>query len=564
MSYLKLPQVFEKTPVDVLLFADDLMPRFKDEMLFPSQHFKRIGYKQISDQQLVEYLDDLERELPKDSRPHRFLDYEEVWVTHKTSRPYGVYKLAHELRTHGCTVQVVGRTNHLTEADVRLIFEKFVGDNTLAVGSSGTFHSGYNQFAFIDSIYFPTARQRQIRVMLDEINPNTKMIYGGSPIDVDTLKNPNVDSPMLDVDTIFVAYGDVTIVEYINDLRENREKSIYVDRTSRLDIQNSTMLYTPEDCFEPDDEYGIETARGCIFKCAFCNFGLIGKQKGTYERKPSVIADELRRNWEMFGAYRYFVQDDTFNDTNEKIEGVAEAKEASGVPLELTAYMRLDLQHRLNQTDLLLAAGIKSCYYGIESLNAESAKSIGKGWNPDEQMAYIRELKADKFKDVWTFTTFIWGLPDDTRDSLRRDYKKLLDPDYNKFDHVFMNYLFMRNTSSYKIQTLEAQEPTGSAIDRDPESFGYTFSEFDKMVSSSSAESSLRIWTNKHGLTLGTVSRFAAKFNAEYSKMKGWQEKYPFSPPTRILATATQSDNFDNYLKSYWNKIMNIQHHTRY
>ena len=43
------------------------------------------------------------------------------------------------------------------------------------------------------------------------------MIYGGSPIDVDTLKNPNIDSPMLDVDTIFVAYGDITIVEYIKD-----------------------------------------------------------------------------------------------------------------------------------------------------------------------------------------------------------------------------------------------------------------------------------------------------------------------------------------------------------
>ena len=31
-------------------------------------------------------------------------------------------------------------------------------------------------------MYFPVARQRQIRKMIDKRNPNTKMIYGGSPI----------------------------------------------------------------------------------------------------------------------------------------------------------------------------------------------------------------------------------------------------------------------------------------------------------------------------------------------------------------------------------------------
>jgi hypothetical protein len=139
-----------------------------------------------------------------------------------------------------------------------------------------------------------------------------------------------------------------------------------------------------------------------------------------------------------------------------------------------------------------------------------------------------------------------------------------MDIEYNKLDHVYINFLFMRDTSSYKIQTLETDTPSGSAIDRDPESFGYTFSQFDTMHQQSSKASQLRIWTNKHGLSFGNVAKFAEKFNKEYSIMKGWQERPPFSPPTRILATAKPSDSFDNYLKSYWNKVMNIKTHTRY
>ena len=104
--------------------------------------------------------------------------------------------------------------------------------------------------------------------------------------------------------------------------------------------------------------------------------------------------DELRRNWEEHGVFRYWVMDDTFNDTNYKLEAVAEAKEKSGVPLDLTVFLRLDLQHRLKQTEMIKSCGIKSIYYGIETLNPESAIAIGKGWHPDEQMAFIRDLSS--------------------------------------------------------------------------------------------------------------------------------------------------------------------------
>lgn len=565
LNRIDLKQDFVHTPVQVLLFADDLIPKTHYEQTFSHQHFASVGAKQISKDQVPAYFELLQKTHPQEKLIHKYLDGTEQYVNHKTARPYGVYKIAHEIRKAGYTVQVIAHPNFLTEEDVETVLKKFVGDNTIVVGSSATFHSGYNPYAFIDSLYFPTARQRQIRKMIDAINPKVKMIFGGSSIGEEYLRDPSIDSVMLDVDTLFVGYGDVTIVEYLNELADKQEWPTYTDRGSRLDIQNSTMSYTNEDCVQYGDQLGLETARGCIFKCAFCNFGLIGKEKGTYERSTSLIVDELKRNWEEHGVFRYWVMDDTFNDTNYKLDAVAEAKEKSGVPLDLTVFLRLDLQHRLKQTEMIKECGIKSIYYGIETLNPESAIAIGKGWHPDEQMAFVRELKEQHYFDnIRTFTTFIWGLPEDTKESILQDYDKLMDFEYNKFDHVFMNFLFMRDPESYKLQTLSTDEPTGSAIDSNPESFGYTFGGFDEVRKHTQLLNPLRAWRNKHGLRLGPVSRLAHKFNVEYSIKKGWQTNYGASPPHRIAEDAVANEKFDHYIQTYWDDIMNVQKHTVY
>jgi len=556
---------YKKTPVEVLLFADDLIPKNHWEVQLTHDHFVKSNYQQVEKSEVDEYFKDVFKRFPPETRLHKYLDGTELYVNHKTARPYGVYKIAHEIRKAGYTVQVIAHPHFLTEEDVELVIDKFVGEETLVVGSSGTFHSGYNPYAYIDSMYFPVARQRQIRKMIDKRNPNTKMIYGGSSIGEEYLRDPKYDSPMLDIDTLFVGYGDVTIIEYLNDLKEGQQWPTYTDRGSRLDIQNSTMSYTDEDCVQWGDQLGLETARGCIFKCAFCNFGLIGKEKGTYERGTTLIVDELRRNWEEHGVFRYWVMDDTFNDTNYKLEAVAEAKEKSGVPLDLTVFLRLDLQHRLKQTEMIKSCGIKSIYYGIETLNPESAIAIGKGWHPDEQMAFVRELKENHYKDdIKTFTTFIWGLPEDSKESVYADWDKLLDFEYNKFDHVFMNALMMRDPESYKLQTLETDAPTGSAIDTDPAKFGYTFGGFDKLRQEGDNLNVTRAWRNKYGLRYGQVTRFAHKFNQEFNRRKGWQEIYSASPPHRIREDAEPNENFDNYLKKYWNDIMSVEKHTRY
>jgi hypothetical protein len=78
--------------------------------------------------------------------------------------------------------------------------------------------------------------------------------------------------------------------------------------------------------------------------------------------------------------------------------------------------------------------------FGIESINHQSAKSIGKGLNPYDQLEFIKELKQNEFKDVILNSGFILGLPHDTLDTFT-ELEEFLFSDKNYLDSWYVNPL---------------------------------------------------------------------------------------------------------------------------
>ena len=64
----------------------------------------------------------------------------------------------------------------------------------------------------------------------------------------------------------------------------------------------------------------------------------------------------------------------------------------------------------------------------------ESAIAIGKGWQSDEQFAFIRELKIIQRCTI-KIQLYIW-LNEDSEENLRDSYKKLTDMEYNMLDSI--------------------------------------------------------------------------------------------------------------------------------
>jgi hypothetical protein len=159
----------------------------------------------------------------------------------------------------------------------------------------------------------------------------------------------------------------------------------------------------------------LELSRGCIFKCKFCDFPLTGKKKGTYLRDPEQIKDEMIKTWEAHGTDSYFFTDDTFNDDNDKLEALHKVFTSLPFKPKFASYLRVDLINKYpHQADLLAEMGLVGTFFGIETLQPDSAKAIGKGLHPNkvkDRLYWLREQWKNK---VNIEAGFILGLPYDT------------------------------------------------------------------------------------------------------------------------------------------------------
>lgn len=474
-------------------------------------------------------------------------------VQHSSSRYMGSYKVAHEARQHGFSVQVVDFHSFLDRKTLKQIIKKFVGDETLLIGVSNTFRN-FPQLNYKSSIcnfdpfedYTPEEidewhelqnhnrfftlggpTDRDIKQLVQKINPKTKFIMGGANT------NPNQEKAKGEelIDYINLGFGDVTVPELLQQLKEDSIDSTHyptnknkiftlMDAKSRLDIENSTMTWQPEDHVIDGELLPLEVARGCIFKCRFCSFALNGKQKNESLRSIHCIEKELIDNYEKYGVTDYWLTDDTFNDDHDKVIAWYEMSQRLPFKLKWSAFIRWDLvyanrKHDIPQAKLLADSGATLLHLGIESTNPDSAKDVGKGWNPMQQFEFLREMKQTLMKDVHFLSGFIAGLPSDTPKTLK-DMSNYLCSKQNPLVSVLMTPLFIRKIGDNTDHFTELSE---SDFSKNWKEWGYEPTtvdmrgqpipeEFIKMTEN------IILWKNKSGLTLYDAWKYVQKYES--------------------------------------------------
>lgn len=183
-------------------------------------------------------------------------------------------------------------------------------------------------------------------------------------------------------------------------------------------LENLDIAYQSSDFISANETLSLETARGCIFKCAFCDFPGIGKSKLDYLRDFDEIREELLKNYKDNGTTKYFVVEDTINDTDEKCELLAELGSTLPFKLSLMGYMRADLLiSKPYNVEKLVRAGFRGMHFGIETFNEQAGKIIGKGMPPDRMKSGLIDIKK-KNPDLFLTSTFIIGLPYETREEI--------------------------------------------------------------------------------------------------------------------------------------------------
>jgi len=338
-------------------------------------------------------------------------------------RAIGAYQIAHFLRKNGFTVQVVDFTDHFSYEELLKVTEKYISENTLAVGISTTFYVeskinwGYSS-GLDDKFYLPKLPDNlnNILINIKEKYQKVKIVLGGS-------KAASTDLPI--VDKIINGYAEQEFLEYLQNI-QNKQKigNLYRQRYF-FNIDTLDHKFAENDYILEKETIPIEISRGCIFKCKFCAFPLNGKSKYDYIRNVDEIKDEMIYNYEKYKITNYFFSDDTFNDSMFKVEKLYNAISSLPFRIKFTTYLRLDLLFRYPmQIKMLKEMGLATAFFGIESLNQKTASCIGKGMKIEKAKEFLLDLYTNYWnKDIPITCSFIIGLPYESIPSVTNTYE---------------------------------------------------------------------------------------------------------------------------------------------
>ena len=288
-------------------------------------------------------------------------------------------------------------------------------------------------------------------------------------------------------DYMVVGYGELAILEILKGTVKSKEEVIDKAGNTRRTVhalhdypaypmRNLSVDYEKRDFLQPFESLMMETSRGCRFKCSFCTYPILGV-KDDHTRCTQDFHDNLMRNYENYGTYRYLLADETFNDYSEKIIKYADVVESLPFQPNFGAYIRADLLHtRPQDIEHLARMRLNSHFYGVESFHRPSAKAIGKGMDPDNIKKAILDTKDYMKKTTGYYRGsigMIIGLPHETEETLNES-KKWFDENWQtqhvgfgvlRIDSDHDNVKRSKLSTSYEKQGYSLVDPSELQID---------------------------------------------------------------------------------------------------
>jgi hypothetical protein len=319
----------------------------------------------------------------------------------------GSHKIATWLRSQDWDVEVVDYFFGWTLEELQEFCKLKINEDTIFIGYSATFATNDNRLTNFIS-WFRSAY------------PAIKIIAGGQ----------DVILTKIDADYYLDGYSEYAINAVINHIRKKEKLNYTFWNNGKLIKANISypaypmatlpIRYEDRDYINPYETLPVELSRGCKFKCAFCNYPILGV-KGDYSRDASDFKEELTFLYEKFGVTKFNIADETINDRTEKLEKFANVVQQLEYTPWLNGFIRFDLLvSRRQDWDLIAGMNLFGHHYGIETLNWESGKAVGKGMNPNKIKEGLIAVRKH-FKEQGNYRgliTLIAGLPYETKDTL--------------------------------------------------------------------------------------------------------------------------------------------------
>lgn len=474
------------------------------------------------------------------------------------SRPFGPYALANTLRNNNYSSFVIDYFQSFTTIELETILEKLITKDTLFIGYSLTYITDFVKH-FID-----WERFRTLNFYIKNKYPNVKIIIGGGQVEYFMQKILPKFNDNCGIDYCFNGYAETMLLDFCYRLSNNKNpkfslitqniKIIDYDRTaSAHDFKNIEHIWKSEDIIIKNEPLPIEIARGCVFRCKFCTYPLLGKNKNdnSYIKSETILLNEFTKNYNEFGTLDYMILDDTFNEKTDKIESLVRIRDKTKLDLSFVGYARLDLiQRKPQQLQLLKDMNFIGYTFGIESLNYDSAKIIGKGIKATHIIETLQKIKDIYNNNVIIQTNFIIGLPYDNAETI-----------LNWSEIIFQRKVFLSDFSTFNTLVMYGGFDK-SQFALNPEKYGYQRS-----------PTSIFDWTNKdwnfqeaNKLTLELRKRMSADSETKIPPFRipgaiklGFTRQEIFSTSLSKLKQIERKEHREEkFIQTYKNKLLNF------
>lgn len=336
-------------------------------------------------------------------------------------RPLGAYQIAWYLRKFNYNVQVIEFIHRSSEEELLALITRFVTPSTKVIGLGAMINMESQSMGVVI---------KKIENVLQKAKkrwPNINIVVGGpaAPYWSRMWRNKTL------FDYIFTGHGEDTILGLANHLSRgeaqpqfeildgNRfiRETFKMPHNEKFSIGEDDHLWHDSDCIQPSEALPLELGRGCIFKCKFCRYPYIGKSKDDFSRNMECVKNELLDNYNRWGVTNYYMLDDTFNASQDRMKEFYEMTQTLPFKIKYATYLRTDLLAAYPDTQYyLLDSGLTGAYLGVETFHPVSSQMIGKAWSPKAR-EYLPRLNEDIWQNKVNFQVgLICGLPPETGD----------------------------------------------------------------------------------------------------------------------------------------------------
>jgi len=263
------------------------------------------------------------------------------------------------------------------------------------------------------------------------------------------------------------------------------------DHYDNTEFKDSQIYWTDTDFIEPNDWLPIEIARGCAFNCAYCNY----PRRGEFDsyRHAKSMREELIRNYETFGVTKYTLVDDLYNDSKDKVRFLYD-EVWSRLPFnpEWISFMRLDMFWADPESaEIVMASGARYGGFGIETLNDQAGKRIGKGLGKKriiETLTHLKQVWADQ---VLIGANMIAGLPFEPIESIHESIDWTMTTDL--IHGASWQYLQLTPPNNNLIPINNLPPDSKNRIDSDFDKFGVKWLDRNNWINSAGVTNTMAL-----------------------------------------------------------------------